>query len=451
MQLLRFSVANHRSISDEVTLDLAPRLGNRTAPKGSDSWDDVISPAVAILGANASGKSNLLDALVYALEAVRSSATTWLAYQRIPRTPHRGFTRGDSEPTEVTLDFLLEEIRYSYFFSLDDHRVIEETLHWVPSQRWSQCFRRVTEESGDVRIDWNTSFLKAAEHKRLGSLNPRELVLSAGVRAREPRLAELVRELTSAVGFTRHSELVQRAGVDRLIDSIRQDRFSLDQATQLVQAADVGITRVTLEEERIPQEVLQKIQKLRSVFDEDDDKESPGGPEDLTDEDLEDVAYNLRFSHQGADGEFILRLADESEGTISWLATAPMALGVLREGGVLIADEIDASMHVALFEAVLSAFADPEINRRGAQLIFTTHNTNLLEHLQELEFAPEQIWFAEKDSKGGSIFYPLSDFSTPKDANFERRYLAGRYGALPRPNLSVVRRLVAEGITEEES
>lgn len=111
---------------------------------------------------------------------------------------------------------------------------------------------------------------------------------------------------------------------------------------------------------------------------------------------------------------------------------------------MLIIDEIDASLHQSLVELVVQAFTDPSINIHGAQLIFTSHNTNVLEHAQSLGLQPAALWFAEKTVDGATEIYPLADFPNHPNANYERRYLSGRYGALPKLSPSTLRALVAK-------
>ncbi|NED82779.1 ATP-binding protein, partial [Streptomyces sp. SID11233] len=103
----------------------------------------------------------------------------------------------------------------------------------------------------------------------------------------------------------------------------------------------------------------------------------------------------------------------------------------IRHGGTLLVDELDASLHPRLASALISFFKSPEINPRGAQLIFTSHDTSLMGHLAGESLDTEEVWFAEKGGNGVTDLYPLTDFPVKKDQNIERRYLGGRYGAVP--------------------
>ncbi|GAA1923984.1 hypothetical protein GCM10009716_35450 [Streptomyces sodiiphilus] len=103
----------------------------------------------------------------------------------------------------------------------------------------------------------------------------------------------------------------------------------------------------------------------------------------------------------------------------------------IKEGGVLIVDELDSSLHPKLASALVALFKSPELNPRGAQLVFTSHDTSLMGHLSGDGLDTEDLWLAQKSTDGTTELYPLTDFSVKKDHNVERRYLGGRYGAVP--------------------
>ena len=113
------------------------------------------------------------------------------------------------------------------------------------------------------------------------------------------------------------------------------------------------------------------------------------------------VVRNLLFTHRGsAEKPPPFRIQDESDGTIAWLAVAVPAMEALRRGGLLLVDEIDASLHPHLVEILLEAFADPSVNKKNAQLIFTTHETHLLSPQSNVRLDPRQIWVTDKTYEG---------------------------------------------------
>ena len=135
----------------------------------------------------------------------------------------------------------------------------------------------------------------------------------------------------------------------------------------------------------------------------------------------------LVFIHQG--GSALMELDDESAGTRTWLALLSAALGALDQGGLLAVDELDRSLHPHLSARLVNLFRDLDTNPRGAQLLFTTHDTTLLD---EDTLARDEIWFVEKEPESGvTKLFALTDFHPRRNENTERRYLAGSYGAVP--------------------
>ena len=143
----------------------------------------------------------------------------------------------------------------------------------------------------------------------------------------------------------------------------------------------------------------------------------------------------LQFCHKSEEpehGRTWLPLEVESAGTVALVELAPQLLRALRNGGLVCIDEMEASLHPMLGLALLRLFQNPRQNVKGAQLLFTTHDTNLLGNaLGEAPLRRDQIWFTEKDASGAAHLYPLTDFHPRKQENLERGYLQGRYGAIP--------------------
>jgi hypothetical protein len=139
------------------------------------------------------------------------------------------------------------------------------------------------------------------------------------------------------------------------------------------------------------------------------------------------------FRHRAADDQHAwLPLSAESAGTMALVGLAPSVVRSLREGGLLCVDELESSLHPALALRIVGMFNDPKQNPRGAQLMFATHDTNLLGTLVgEPALRRDQVWFTEKDGDGATRVYPLTDFHPRKEENLERGYLQGRYGGVP--------------------
>lgn len=431
MSLLRFSVGNYRSIKEVVTLDLAPKLGSRTTLPVPAT--DVAQPVTAIFGANAAGKTNVLDALSFAHQAIMRSATSWRDGKMAPHVPFALDPKSRKEPSFFEFDFTVDETRYLYGFTYGNAGVEEEWLSYVPKRRWAKCFIRNTSKEAQFQFDWNDSLFSKSSQRALAKINKRSLILSEALRREEefPTLEKVGKSLTSSFNFLTHSESAQRDRIQKLIASIQQGNLELNEISSLMQAADTGIKKVSLDETQIPSHLLEKIKKVGEIL---------NGKVLDTDE-IKTVVYSLVFHHEGTSGDYPLRIVDESSGTFAWLSIIPTLLDTLRNGKVLIADELDSSLHPSLVEMIINSFTDLSINQKGAQLVLTTHNTNVLDHMDELSLAASSIWFAEKTSTGESSFFSLADFPNRKDANYERRYLSGRYGAMPKLSPATLRDL----------
>ncbi len=140
-----------------------------------------------------------------------------------------------------------------------------------------------------------------------------------------------------------------------------------------------------------------------------------------------------------------LSLEEESAGTRAWLSLLGHALITLRGDAVLVTDEIDSSLHPLLSSSLIRMFRDPVINKRGAQLIFASHDTTLLGSMLDNEImARDEVWFTEKDDSGATSLYALAEFHPRRDENVERGYLQGRYGAVPYLNFDSIREVFRE-------
>ena len=197
----------------------------------------------------------------------------------------------------------------------------------------------------------------------------------------------------------------------------------------LAAVADLGITGVEVQEQQVPPNVLARIRAmLAAAVDE---------PGEIPRDAIDPVMRSLVFTHGGLDGEeFELGLGAQSDGTITWLATAAPAVDVLARGALLIIDELDASLHPVLAAALVTMFKDPDINRTGAQILFSTHDTSLMGNHPERCLEAGEIWFTEKGQNGASELYSLAEFDSRPGNNEQKRYLAGRFGALPTLDLS---------------
>lgn len=395
--LLQLRVENHRSLKDEQTLSFIAVGNHDPSVRHPTGVDDGVLPAVAVYGANASGKSNVLNAAIFLRRAVLDSHRHWLPGGGIPVEP---FALGGAPgPSVYELDFLVDGTRHRYGFAASVERVEEEWLYRWPQNRKQTLFER---EADAITFGRHL----AGENEAVRAvMRPNSLFLSAAAQNNHALLSPLFHffmdiRVRGVPGGARHDPLTLRpfdtTQLTLFEDERRSDRASL---LNLLQAADTGITDVRVE----------------------------GHGSDYT----RRREYQLWFEHRGTHDNAWLPLEAQSSGTRTLLDIGALAFPVLRSGAVLCVDELEASLHPMLAYRLVRLFQDPQSNPRNAQLLFTTHDTNLIGTIETSPLRRDQIWFTEKDQGGATKLYPLSDFKPRKDENLERGYLQGRYGAIP--------------------
>lgn len=428
--LLDFTVANFRCYAEETTLDLTRSSLKTLTPRTDSSWQEQTWRVAAIFGANASGKSTLLDALDCLHHAVGDQRD--ILYQ--PFSLDRDHA---AQPSRFSIGFTHENERYSY--SVEAHRwgISREEL-WAAGQRWRKVFVRIQGPEDDEPTVESGTTLKGATNEVRRITTPKDLFLAIALKYKHATLAPIARSLR-AMRFIHHGDEERssrlRWVMSRLTDAPEQWTGITN---AIAQAADLGIVGLELEEKEVPQEVLELLRRLLMNEDEDEDTEVPA-------EMLKELQRHLVVQHRGADGEeYRLSSSQQSQGTLTWLATVGPAIDALRLGQVLCIDELDASLHPTLTATLVDMFKDPDLNTRGAQIVFTTHDTALLDNSPVQLLEAGEVWLTEKSSFGASELFSLADFpSNRKGTNKQRRYLAGAFGAIPRVDTSSLRRYLS--------
>ena len=426
--LLDFTVANYCCYAEEVTLDLTRSSLKTLTPRGGSSWQEQTWRVAAIFGANASGKSTLLDALDCLLHAIGGQRD--ILYQ--PFNLDRDHA---AQPSRFTVGFTHDNERYSY--SVEAHRwgISREEL-WAAGQRWRKVFVRTQGPEDDKPAIEAGATLKGATIEVGRITTPKDLFLAVALRYEHTTLAPIARSLRS-MRFIHHSDEERSS---RLRWVMRRLAESPEQwtgiANSFAQAADLGVVGLELEEQEVPQKVLDLLRLL--PWSEDEEPEVPA-------EVLKELQRHLVFRHRGANGEeYRLNIDQQSQGTLTWLATVGPAVDALRLGQVMCVDELDASLHPVLTATLVDMFKDPDLNTRGAQIVFTTHDTALLDNSPVQLLEAGEVWMTEKSPFGASELFSLADFpSNRKGTNKQRRYLAGAFGAIPRVDTSSLRRYLS--------
>lgn len=411
--LIEFRVKNFRSLRDEQILSLVASKDKtfkdtHTQATGISAAPALVRSAV-VYGANASGKSNLIKALQFMRGVVTESATAIQPGQTIAFQPFRLDVDSESQPSEFEITFLLDGVRYQYGFAITAQRIVSEHLLVYKAfkpQRW--FVRHFDTTSGKDVYDFGPG-LKGAKHLWEGATRPNALFLSMAVQLNSEALKPIFDWFANRlVIFNEQAQLSPQVSTQMLKQAAgRKD------ICNFLSAADISIADIDVETRK----VLGQAVHL----------DLADGKTETRAQEMEE--HKLRFHHVTEQGKAVFDLMDESSGTRNLLFLAGPVLNILREGLTLVIDELDTSLHTLLVRELVRLFHHPDINTGHAQLIFTTHDTSLLD-APDL-FRRDQVWFVEKDRNQTSALVSLSEFSPRKNEALERGYLSGRYGGVP--------------------
>lgn len=409
--LIQFRFKNFKSFRDDTILDLSAtkitEYSNRVIQVGTEK----ILPVAAVFGANASGKSNVIQAFhymtSYVLESFAYGDESEERKSRIkkPRlTPFLFDNHSRKAESSFEVYFISSEDdncrSYNYGFTLNQDGIVEEWLNFKTKS--AREYRSVFYRNGD-RLD--LSGISPVEQDLIKVTLGREtLVVSLGAKLRISRL-KLVRDWFLRVNFSNFG-CTPGSGfpLEVIPEGFAGDSAVQQKVVRYLAAFDPSIIGFNVEEMQGEEEDV-KIEAVHRVI--------------------------------GSDSTVSIPLQDESDGTLKMFALYPLLEDTLYSGGVSFIDELNARLHPLLVRGLLILFLNPETNPRHAQLVFTTHDSW---QLSNSLLRRDEIWFTQKDQTGVSTLYSLADFidedgtKIRKDASYEKNYLLGKYGAIPTLN-----------------
>lgn len=410
--LVRFEVSNFRSIAEPVELSMVAVDQDRPAARAVELLGDSVLTRAGIYGPNASGKSNVLAALAWLAKAVESSLRDW--DEEVPVEPF-AFGEWPGKPTELTLDYLVDGVRFEYLLEVSHDGVQREELYHYPAKRARLIFERV---GNDAKFAKSLGSVPVVE-----LMTPTTLLLSLAMRFDVPLAADLARPLSQIQTFGNlpggvglATDLGDRGPTTRMFDrgtAWKGERPEREQALALLQLADLGITDVVVEREEAAPAIKRDGMRVR---------DSLPAPRRLT----------TRLLHSSGGELVAFPLSEESQGTRTWYSLIGPVLRALRLGVPVVFDELDASLHPVLSAELMRLFGEESTNPLGSQLIFCTHDTSLLGHLNR-----DEVWLTQKRPDGSTELGALAEFAgerVRKSVDLETAYLHGRFGALPDVN-----------------
>ena len=417
--LLNFTFKNYMSYADTCDFSMLANKDKSHEDNLIKIGKDRISKTRIIYGSNASGKTSFINALDF-IKIFSMMSNNLVENNRIGVNPYKFRKDAYKVPSEFSLTFVKNNVKYNYSFSCTYEKVINEKLDVYNSAKPTNIFTRTNTDD----YKFNTDVKKLNEIKTKNTKN--KLYLLTAATWNYEKVKTVVEYILNDIIVLHDISQPTKYNINYIIehnDLEEYKKFCLD----FLNNADISISDFEINMQKVKElgkraEFMTKIMNV--IVNNDPEKMDKFGNSDI---------FNIKTIHnikdEDSSNSYPLELIEESIGTQQLFYFAPALFYTFKEGKTLLIDEIDKSLHPLLVEYIIKKFYDAEINTKNAQLICNTHDTNLL----NLDiFRRDEIWFTERNNATASTeMYALSDFSPRKDENIEKAYLLGRYGGIP--------------------
>jgi AAA15 family ATPase/GTPase len=426
--LIEFRIGNFRSFAEPQTFSLVASSDARHPDNCIPFGRLQLLKSAVLYGANASGKSNLINAIRFMRRFILLSATRMNVGDEIRVFPFQLSPKSLSQASFFEASFVAGNVRYQYGFTVTSKRVQDEWLIAFPKGR----AQRLLERRFDIKTEQTAWSFRGELHNEGKLLKERTrdngLALSRGAELNIGPLTTILlwfREKTAALDLSNSQEL--ELHTDQTAWRLEHDPVFRERVVRLIRHADLGICELEMSP-------TTNAFGPRSAADE-DNPELPmilfGRPTSLF-QAYENPGRRIQSIHESQSGVRVPFnfLEAESKGTQRFFALAGLWLDALDRGALLVIDELDCSLHPTLMRKLVELFQTRDANPSGAQLVFSTHDSTLM----DLElFRRDQIWIVEKGRDGASHLSSLYDYEEKPRNNeaLQRRYLAGHYGGVP--------------------
>lgn len=417
--LVEFTVNNFKSIKDTIKFSMLASSKDEGNCFKKRKYN--LLRSAILYGANASGKSNFLRAMAFMSKFVLNKYKVIQSTDKLPHEPFRLSTETEKASSSFEIVCFIENIKYRYGFEIDNELVYSEWLYSDEKGKEAKLFYRDIEEKEYINpnkfVEGYRFFDKKDEKI---NISPNQLFLWKCDNEKDGVISKSI--LNWFNQFNMIDGMDHTGYINFTMKKMENEEFK-DKIIELVKTADIGIDDIQVEEEDVPLEVIEKLQLPEFLKDE---MVKEGGFKSIT---LNTLHQKFDSDGNAVDNVIFELEKEESKGTRKFFAMSAPILDTLKNGKVLIIDELDASLHPVLTQHLIKLFHDENVNKNNAQLIFATHDTNLL---KKTIFRRDQIWLSEKNKYGSTDLYSLSQFkNVRKNEDFEKQYIHGKYGAIP--------------------
>ncbi len=421
--LLQFSIKNFRTFKEKASLILVASNYDKETREFDNINQDAkfnlrILKSAVVYGANASGKSKLFEALGFMKHFVITSSKESQKGDKINIEPFRLNSDSEELPTEFEVVFIHQNVLYRYGFETDKEKIVSEWLYYKPKTKEIELFYR----DGNKYETHERNFSKGKAVIKEGLVRDNALLVSVSAQFNESTSIAVIDWFKNL----KYISGLNESGYQGFTMSRTEDPIHKASILDLLKAADLGIQDIKLQKleiDKLPKEMPKELRDkiIKEVIEDKAEFISDVLTTHKKYDSNKQVIDNVNFSLDD----------DESSGTAKFFALTGPILDVIENGYTLVVDELDSKLHPNLVCKIVSLFNSKKLNKKNAQLIFNTHDTNLL---SSGLFRRDQIWFAEKNKFGEAKLYSLADFKSDevrKTESFEDNYVKGKYGAVP--------------------
>jgi len=409
---LSFSVQNFRSIKERVVLDFQASSDKQLQEESTfEVAERSVLKSIALYGPNASGKSNIMKAFLVFRQMITESLLRSTTDAPLPSEYFKLNVATENKPSLFELVFVLDNEVFEYGFEIDKTCIHKEWLRQVKGKKdlFVRNFQKIVP---------NKNYFKEAKKALQKQTNERVLFLSVLA----ANNGEISKKIIHFIKNANYISGTQRGGIlNYTLNHLLSTPGMKEKIKKFILEAEFGVIGIEANQRMISAEQIQNIpDKFRELLFEKDSK--------IAEQSLKFLHKKYDKNKKEIENEPLDFFSEESEGTQQMFALSAPFIDTLENGKVLWIDEIDASLHPLLCQYLIMLFNSRKTNPKNAQLFFTTHDISLLD---EKFLRRDQIYFSEKNKYGETDFFSLSDIKERKGVNFAKRYLEGRYKALP--------------------